>query len=110
MSQAYHDIINPYQSKEIFNQTLTEALLQVGLYDLASFRYHHIVAAEITNSKFLAMFSTIPNHASPRSINVASNAILNSLFSSEIDGKHTVEISNHPRPDVYRDLIPEMNL
>jgi hypothetical protein len=92
-----------------FNETdsLVNELLRIGEEDLAAFRERHIVAAEVNSTHFKAMYSSIPYHASPLSINLASNTILRYMNKPDVK----ITVTNHPIHEgfdyIFQALEPE---
>jgi len=68
-------------------------LADIGVKTLASYREQYIVAASMNESHIKAMFSSIPNHAAPLAINLASNTLLASMLPSTAT---RIEVTNHP--------------
>jgi len=62
---------------------MTEQLSAEANRNLAQYRNKFIVAAELTQEKHKAMFSSIPYHSSPVSVNLISNAVLKQLSGSK---------------------------
>lgn len=82
---------------------LVQELIRIGIDDLAIFRERHIVAAELNLTHVKAMFSTIPNHASPLALNLASNTLLRSLGPTQQNLR--IEVTNHPLQGGFDYLI-----
>ncbi|ODM90575.1 ATP-binding cassette sub-family A member 3 [Orchesella cincta] len=61
------------------NATLDQALLDVASSNLGDYREKYIVAFDANASNINALFNTIPNHAAPLAINLASNMLLKTL-------------------------------
>ncbi|XP_069681460.1 phospholipid-transporting ATPase ABCA3-like [Periplaneta americana] len=74
---------------------ITEALMQRGNADLASYRSKYIIAAEFTSNAIApvlnALHSSAAYHGAPTSINMLSNAVLSALA----PGK-SITVTNHP--------------
>ncbi len=79
-------------------------LIRIGTEDLAIFRERHIVAADLSPTHIKAMFSTIPNHASPLALNFASNTLLRSLR-EEGGSDLKIEVTNHPLQGGFEYLL-----
>jgi len=72
---------------------LVEELITIGGKDLGAFREKYILAGDLNETSVTAMFSSIPNHASPLSVNLMSNAILGTTQGSK---GYRIEVTTHP--------------
>ncbi|ODM97302.1 ATP-binding cassette sub-family A member 3 [Orchesella cincta] len=69
------------------------AISDLGVSDLAAYRETHIIAAEVNSTNFNALFNSIPNHAAPLAINIASNTLLKNL---DPNNNFRINVKNHP--------------
>jgi len=61
--------------------------------DLGAYREKYIVAGELNASSVTALYSSIPNHAAPLSVNLMSNTILRAM---EGNKNYSISVSSHP--------------
>jgi len=103
MGDAYASIVG--SSAKVFapansSDSLVEGLLRIGEADLAIFRERHIIAADINSTHFKALYSTIPFHAMPLTINVMSNAILRMENKAQV-----INVGNHPMEEGFENVL-----
>jgi hypothetical protein len=68
-------------------------LISAGIQDLGAYREKYIVAGELNASSVTAMYSSIPNHAAPLSVNLMSNAILMAMQGNQ---NYKIDVTSHP--------------
>lgn len=93
MSSALMSVIGASSKLVPSGFSVFQTIENLGRDDLAAYRERHIIACDVNQSTFNAMFSTIPNHAAPLSINIATNSILKKLNPSD---NFRIEVTNHP--------------
>ena len=93
MGNFFNEIVGSSATKIENYSTLEEELVAVGERDLGLYREQYIVAADMNSSHVKAMYSSIPFHAAPLAINLASNTILRKLTP---DQAYSIEVTNHP--------------
>lgn len=94
MENAYVKTVGSSAKRvEGLGETVVEKLLSVGMEDLGVYREHYIVAGDLNSSSVTAMFSSIPNHAQPLSVNLMSNTILQTLAGNQ---NYKIEVATHP--------------
>ncbi|CAL8085798.1 unnamed protein product [Orchesella dallaii] len=109
ISKYFSEVIGSSYKQAPGDKPLVQTLLDVSDKSLADYRANYIVAFEANSSHLNAMFNTIPNHAAPLAINLASNVILKSLdptknlkiqvSSHRLDSKSkSYSTAAHPRP------------
>lgn len=80
IAKKFEDVIgNMGHAVRVSNHTILKELEDVSLEDLGIYRDHYIVAADLNRTAFHTLYSTIPYHAAPLSINLASNALLRTM-------------------------------
>ncbi|XP_058807246.1 phospholipid-transporting ATPase ABCA1-like isoform X2 [Phymastichus coffea] len=101
ISRAYQLATNEYAGKptEVTGpSSLTDAMLELGITDIATYRNHLIAAAEfnITGNDTIAnaFYSGYATFSIPISINLMSNSILKTLAGED----HSISISGHQLP------------
>ncbi|ODM99022.1 ATP-binding cassette sub-family A member 3 [Orchesella cincta] len=86
-------------------KSLSEALLDVADSNLAEYRDNYIVGLEASSSSSIkAIFNTIPNHAAPLAINLASNLYLN-RFRKDLK----IKVTSHPLATNVNAYLAEAN-
>ncbi len=68
-------------------------LIRLGQEDLGVYREEFVVGAELNESSIMALFSSIPYHAAPLSVNLITNSLLKSLAPTK---DYSIEVSIHP--------------
>ena len=83
--------------------------MSVGKKNAGHYRQKYIVAAFLGKTSVTALFSSIPNHAAPLSINLVSNAILKSMAAKK---DYNIKTASHPLSSnsILKDLSPNMKL
>lgn len=76
----------------VSNKTVIQELEDASLRDLGIYRDHYVVAADLNSTSYHTLYSTIPYHAAPLSVNLATNALLRTM--SNIT--YTVNTAFHP--------------
>jgi hypothetical protein len=68
-------------------------LVSAGIKDVGLYRARYIVASDLNSTSVNALFSSIPHHASPLSINLISNTLLRNMAAGK---DYVIEVANHP--------------
>ncbi|CAL8139104.1 unnamed protein product [Orchesella dallaii] len=79
ISKYFSEVIGSSYKQAPVDEPLVQTLLDVSDKNVADYMANYIVAFEANSSHLKAMYSTIPSHAAPLAINLASNVILKSL-------------------------------
>ncbi|CAL8139126.1 unnamed protein product [Orchesella dallaii] len=78
-SKYFLEVLGSSYKQAPVDKPLVQTLLDVSDKNVAGYMANYIVAFEANSSHLKAMYNTIPNHAAPLAINLASNVILKSL-------------------------------
>lgn len=91
-------------AKVPYGKDLDTYLLERGRADELQYRERYVTAADFKENHVRAMFQTLPTHASPLSINLASNTMLKSLGGEEF----TLAVTNHPMKSGLNSLLEKV--
>ncbi|CAL8139098.1 unnamed protein product [Orchesella dallaii] len=78
-SKYFSEVIGSSYKQAPVDKPLVQTLLDLSDKNVTDYMANYIVAFEVNSNHLKAMYSTIPNHAAPLAINLASNVILKSL-------------------------------
>lgn len=113
-TDAYNQIKSVVGSSAVKRQDITDTLpnmlLRIANRTLDQYKNHYIVAVQATSNNLTVLYNTIPNHAAPLAISVASNIILKQLIPNK---NYKIVVTNHPmRTDaklIFGSTRPEPN-
>ena len=107
MGTKYASLVGSSATKT--KKDILEELVSIGKKNAGHYRQKYIVAAFLGKTNVTALFSSIPNHAAPLSINLVSNAILKSIDSKK---DYNIKTAIHPlaTDSVFEAALPNDNL
>jgi len=79
-------------------EDLLGRLVTLGAVDLGKFRQEYIVGAEFNETVVTALFSSIPYHAAPLSVNLITNVILKAQAPKK---DFSIQVTVHPLQVIF---------